>query len=297
MKAHKVKIASNLNLRHINNNMSSNNNQSTNKNNTNILDQARNFLHNAVQTPEEKEKIEQGKKTVDERLVDKFTDLPKGQSQDNKTNVENKESSNEFLQGVQDTVETGRKKVYNATMSEEEKKLKEEADKTILEKARSDAASTTNQILGTSASQTDNKSNEDKTAPPEDKGPIQQATDAIGSAVNGTKDAVGGAANSTKEGIGSTLENVSSKVGSTTETVKEKVADTFGWKKAEDEPQQESINKVPENNMVEGMVHLGEKVQETAGSVFEDAKNKFDERLKEDSVTETVKESNKESKN
>ena len=295
----------------------------TTTNNNNVLDQARNFVHNAVQTPEERAKTEYGKKSVNERMMDKFLD----KQHEDYSNV-NKVDPPGSKAGVLETV---RQDVYKATMSENEKKWNQDAEKNILEKAQAEAAQATNEVTDT-VKHDDKYTQMDKEVSKEGKGPVEMATDAVGSIVQGTidgigsaangakdavgrtangigsaindsKDAVGRTANSAKDDIGSFLTGVTDTTAKTANDVREKVTGVFDRPVKQDETNAKSTadspsatsddtnpsKNVPEETLVDGMKNLGEKVQETANSAFEDAKAKFDERLKENSAGNTIK--------
>ena len=104
--------------------MSSNNNTSENKG---IFGQARDFIHSSVQTEKEREVIDEGKKSSVDRAFEKLSFESKSD--------ETEEPKKGFLGGA---VESTRKAIYNSTKTDDEKKLEEDAKKSVTEKASSE---------------------------------------------------------------------------------------------------------------------------------------------------------------
>lgn len=120
--------------------MSSSNN---NENNKNLLEKARESVHQTFETESDRQELRQGEKSAFQRALDKTADTVRPtyqytESDDdnkNKNNNNDKKSEDSSGPGLLGKVTDGpRKAVYNATMSQEEKDLSRKADETVGQK-------------------------------------------------------------------------------------------------------------------------------------------------------------------
>ena len=91
------------------------------------MTQARDFIHGAVQTEEERQRLEQGRKSAFERTRDQFnvTATPQTKEEHNSQQA-NKRLDNLLDNAVKvsmDGVESAREVIYNATKTPEEEEL------------------------------------------------------------------------------------------------------------------------------------------------------------------------------
>jgi hypothetical protein len=254
--------------------MSPNANKNTNNNNTHsVVEEAREYLHGLTQTDEHKAMAQQGQKTAVDRALEKVTD-PDAAEPVKPTPSKDKNA-----------LEEARDQIYQATMTPEEKKAHEDAQKTIPEKARDEAEQgplgNVKDVVGST---------------------LQGATDTIGNATNATKDAIGSTYQKTADGIGNAANATVAKMDDVAQNTTQTIGSILGGDKTkkEDPPEtktQASSNdkELPEQSYVDGMNKLGDQVAEKAQSTVDDLKAKFDQRLNEDSAGQPIdrKDSNK----
>lgn len=145
---------------------------SSNGSKQNIIDQARDFIHKAVQTEDDRERLKQGEMTAFEQAHEQFENVS---PRDVATSILHKIETSEHGQAKKDDpeengsrdnildkaveasmvgIETARKVIYSATMPPEEKKIERQADMTIDEKAKMEIQ---NQVQSTAESIQDTK--------------------------------------------------------------------------------------------------------------------------------------------
>lgn len=112
---------------------------SSNNNNQNIVNQARDFIHGAVQTEDERQRVEQGKKSAFDRAYDHFDNMngtqPKRDSDPQQANTRLDNLLDGAVKASMDGVESARRVIYDATKSPEEEELEDKADMPVHEKA------------------------------------------------------------------------------------------------------------------------------------------------------------------
>eukprot|EP00977_Amphora_coffeiformis_P016365 scaffold5025_cov145-Amphora_coffeaeformis.AAC.8 len=125
---------------------------SNNHPNENIVSQARDFIHGTVQTEEERQRLEQGRKSAFEQAYHKFDNMTTSQKREEKPQQANTRLDN-LLDGAvkasMDGVESARKVIYNATKPPEEEELEKRAGMPVHEKAVEEIQSQTRSIADT----------------------------------------------------------------------------------------------------------------------------------------------------
>lgn len=248
--------------------MSPNNNQQDN----NIVDEAREFVHDTVQTDREREQIEQGKKPAVQRgweKVEKTSPVDAAASVANKideaTNKErddktDKDAEEGFLDRATETTKKGiqnaRQALTNVTRSEEEKELIDKAKKTVSEKAADEldeglrsatrsVKNTTQTAKSTIGSATENAKKQASAVEDETRGQVEKVENAVQS----------------KTGDGTSADN--SKEPDFVDKAMDKVMSWVGDKNQE--PQDNNAlegNRVSEETLGEGMKQLGKSVED-----------------------------------
>ena len=241
-----------------------------------ILDQARDYIHQTVQSDKDRETIQEGEKSSVTRAFEKLTVT----CDDKDTSKDDKKG---FFGGA---VEGTRKAIYNATKTDDEKKLEEDAKKTITEKAAAevqDVATKVDDGLHYVLLPIEGKNYEQwKAGKSTGKDDVQEAVETAKEKVDETKEK---AKSTTKDIVEETKEtgaNILDQAGQAADKVDDALHATVlpiegkdydAWKQAKEQNREQSS---PESGDEEKPKDFIDKAKDKVGSLFsskkEDAK-------------------------
>jgi len=256
----------------------------------NPIDQARNFVHETVETDKEREQIERGKKSALERATEKVkeedpTDTvasaarridvsPKENAKHQNEEEDDKNVINDAKETTMKGIENAREAISDATRSKEEEKLISKAKKTIPQKAADEAQANVETVKSKVASATEDAKEKASTLKEETQKEWEKTKDTFENSISRSDEPAKPNEEEEKDFL---------------DKAKEKAASLFDDDKSGkdnasiDKDEQTQENPISETTMRDGMVKLGETVQEKASQAVKDFRGKFNSRIEEDS--------------